>query len=458
MIEYKNNNLQNYLLNSIWLRTRLIFVPEEGELHPIIPTNLRELHQFAFVLLEMEAVEGDNKQIFTTYDDYEKIKLNFENFKTYILDKWIKSNLSTEERKVFENMPLDIKRINKHLIQSINVIGNKNKKRLLAREVDISQTAKAKIDRDIYTMVSHNDPKFYMANRISDIYNHPSNNSMGDVLLLIDKYQTYFESVEEVRFINAVKIYYTMLLFETMFFKNETPDLHDDVKKQTGTGAVVNTLENLVAKSDIDNIQTLIGGTVYFPHYFDIITSGSYKVELTEGFDSGRGDRIFYHQYLTEPQKEKRLTIFEAFFVAYYGKNRPERSLNKRMFETTYESGIVRFDILSLLSNLLNPMHTIKRTNNISKLKNQVEPCWEKEFMEVVPIIQEWIDSDKLNLPKCILPIYSVDLMLQYLRKQCLFEDITEHDEHKIWEDKRNIQEALKMDLRNNKRNRSRGY
>jgi len=427
--KYKHQKLQNALLNLIWWRTRLIFVPEEGELHPIIPTNLRELNQFVFLLLDMEEVnyrkDPINKHIFGEEKDIKTVKRNFKKFKDYILGTWIQSKVSVEEWKVFENMPLEITRINKHLIQSINVIGNQHKKRLLARDVDLEQIEKnstIKIDSDIYTMVSPNDPKFYMANRISDLYNYPSNNSMGDVLLLIDKYQTYFESVEESHFINAVKIYYSMLLFETMFFHSQI------------ISAKANQSENII------DIQRLIGGTVYFPHYFDIIASDNYNFELSEEYNKGRGDHLFYHLRKINDSCLS-CNLLEIFSVHYYGKKRPERSLSKHIYNTKRTSEDARFDILSLLCNTLNPIQTIERVNIDSYIKELLQKQ-EKDRADEINInaneikkkANDWLkqvfplDKEDCEYPNFILPIYSVDLMLKYLREQFVFEEIAHAD------------------------------
>jgi len=404
---YDEQSLQNVVLYLIWSRTRLIFVPEDNELHPIIPTNLRELQQFVFMLLEeMENIEYKNDNIFKDKGERDKGQKNFEKFKNYILNTCIKSNVSAEEWKVFENMPLDITRINKYLIQSINVIGNQHKKRLLARDVELTQIEKnnsmIKIESDIYTMVSPNDPKFYMANKISDIYNEPSNNSMGDVLLLIDKYQTYFESVNESHFINAVKIYYSMLFFETMFFHSKI------LQKNT------NPLENII------DIQKLIGGTVYFQHYFDIITSFYYKAELSEEFDKGRGNHLFYHQYNIEDLSKNLLS---CFYISYYGYKRPERALGVHVFDTTRKIENAEFDILSLLSNILNPYHTIERakfaTDKSEQLKADIQG-----WLEKIPSTDNEVNKESYY-PNFILPIYSVDLMLKYLRRQFDFENIS---------------------------------
>lgn len=224
--DYNDKSLQQVVLTLIWERTRLLFVPKtEDLLHPIIPSNLRDLSQFVNFLLDMEKVQCVAKEgkLFKDAENYSLCQQNFIKFKNYIINNWIPENLSYEEEKLFESIPQDVSEINKHLINAINVIGTNNKKRLMSREVDLEQIAKnaegVNIDRDIYTMVSPNDPRFVKANKISDIFNQPSNYSYGDLLLMIDKYETYFESEDDRRFINAVKIYYTIYYLKQCFSK-----------------------------------------------------------------------------------------------------------------------------------------------------------------------------------------------------------------------------------------------
>jgi len=467
----KGKDLQKYILSLIWERTRLIFIPEKGTLHPIIPTNLRALRYFVYMLKEQMvhvdlAKQKDN--IFKDEKTYKAIRENFDKFKDYILNVWIPSNVSFEEQQIFNNIPKEIDRINKHLIQSINMIGEKYKKKIRLKDfatehnIDVQKRLS---DRDIYTFVSVNDPRYIMANKISDIYNYPSNNSMGDILLLVDKYKTYFESIEDNNFIEAVKIYYSILLFETMFF-------NDDDNKTLKNNS--NLLKNgFISPPEILNIQKLIGGTLYFPHYFNIIKNKEYekiiflikeiekilkneneKVELTKDFISnfcnernatehvkviekilldnpngkrkyfykGQGDdveeHLFYHEY---DRNKNDYDLKKAFFVLYYGKSRPQRSSDEHIYDTKKigEKEEERFDILSLPVNILNIWHSIYRfgTNSSSKY-------------EIPNNIEEWLKTKTVLLtggcfvPNFLLPVYSVDLMLIYLKNSVNYEDL----------------------------------
>ena len=373
--------------------------------------------------------------LFADKNSYDNCQKNINIFKNYFLNIWVPTHLSVEEEQVFNNIPADITEINKHLINSINVIGTENKKRLMSREVDLDiierNAEDVNIDRDIYTMVSPNDPRFVKANKISDIFNQPSNYSYGDLLLMIDKYETYFESEENRRFTNAIKIYYSILLFETMFFKsnevvynldkwkqNEKKKIIEEIKEEEKKVKVVNVIEKIdEAWSDFCKktipIQRLIGGTVYYPNYFEIIPSEYFK-QKGPSFDA---KRAFYHKL---PAEDKELVgkTYPLFSVLYYGDIRPDRYDTKHIYDTRYDNNaevdgtrFVTFDILSILSNMLNPWHTISRLDDDDRYS-----LWKKG-------LENWgnyctIIGDSIATPNSILPFYSVDVMLSILKKQ----------------------------------------
>ena len=446
--EYNDERLQQVVLTLIWERTRLLFVPKnENLLHPIIPSNLRDLSQFVNFLLDMEKVHCDTKEgkLFKDAENYYLCQQNFIKFKNYIINNWIPENLSYEEEKLFENIPQDVSEINKHLINAINVIGTKNKKRLMSREVDLEQIAKnaegVNIDRDIYTMVSPNDPRFVKANKISDIFNQPSNYSYGDLLLMIDKYETYFESEEDRRFINAVKIYYTMLLFETMFFKST------DVKYDKSD------IKNINLNSIIP-IQRLLGGTVYYPNYFEIIVSEFFK-QKGPSFDA---KRAFYHKFSYETERNEINDLFEKrgniensietennsikikhkikelrrkslrllFFILYYGEIRPDRYDTKHIYDTTmFDDACVNgidyltFDMLSIFNNALNPLHTMFRSNKELRRGVAVFNKFDSKFEKLSLWKLLCSPGEDIVFPNSLLPFYSIEMMLQYLRTPC---------------------------------------
>lgn len=423
--EGDKGDFQNVILSLIWEKTRLLFTLKDQDhtLHPIIPSNLRDLSQFLDVLVSLEPINySTESRLFEDTDAYDRCVENNRAFKNYFMNTWIPNHLNVEEELVFRNIPTDITEINKHLINSINIIGTKHKDNLMSREVGLDiierNADNVFIDRDIYTMVSPNDPKFVKANKISDIFNQPSNYSYGDLLLMIDKYETYFESEEHRKFTDAIKIYYSILLFETMFFESTNVRFKkDDYNK-------------LKEEDRVLPIQKLIGGTVYYPNYFEIIKD-KYFNQKGPSFDA---KRAFYHKLLVESGK-KVGENYPFFAVLYYGDIRPDRYDTKHIYDTTFENDahidendFVTFDILSILSNMLNPWHTYFRAgddyiDNSDNWKIKIEgnprsaEQSEKEGWRDFCEIKSTTGEGSKYIPNSILPFYSVDMMLNYLKE-----------------------------------------
>lgn len=410
-------DLQKVILSTIWRKTRLLFVPKDAKkmLHPIIPTNLRDMAQFLDMLTTMEDAAPGKRNLFKDKEAYERCEENLQAFKHYVMHTWIPNRLSENEEKVFNNIPVDISEINKHLINSINVIGTENKKRLMSREVGLDiierNASDVNIDRDIYTMVSPNDPRFVKANKISDIFNQPSNYSYGDLLLMIDKYETYFESEEDRRFSDAIRIYYTILLFETMFFRSNEVN-YDKARydKEKGEGADM-----------VIPIQKLIGGNVYYPNYFEIIADKNFN-QKGPSYDA---KRAFYHKVSLGDGEEVGVG-YPLFSVLYYGDIRPDRYEKDHIYDTTFEGNAevdggryVTFDILSVLNNMLNPCHTLDR------VKPEYMPqVWAEGGRNGLVEWEKFNKIDKWNIPNAILPFYAVDIMLAYLQGDMKVSDI----------------------------------
>ncbi|MCQ2306667.1 MAG: AAA family ATPase [Bacteroidales bacterium] len=415
-------DFQKKILSLIWEKTRLLFIPKDPDntLHPIIPTNLRDLVQFLDMLTDLEDVkpkDGNSKggNLFEDLESYNSCEKNLKKFKNYVMNIWIPNHLSVEEELVFKNIPTDITEINKHLINSINVIGTRHKNRLMSRQVDLSMIERnaenINIDRDIYTMVSPNDPKFVKANKISDIFNQPSNYSYGDLLLMIDKYETYFESGEDRKFTDAIKIYYSILLFETMFFKSKNVEYEfSDSTDNNG----------IKKEYPIIPIQRLIGGNVYYPNYFEIITDKNFN-QKGPSFDA---KRAFYHKVKVNNNNINGKD-YPLFAVLYYGDIRPDRYEKEHIYDTTFSknaevdgANYVTFDILSILNNMLNPCHTLNRFDvNLEDRKEIIDEIRKWGFYNKIENGESGEKQEEIHIPNAILPFYSVDMMLSYLSK-----------------------------------------
>lgn len=376
-------SLQKVLLSLLWDRTRLLFIPKKNQLHPLIPSNMRELFQFIAVLADMEPTdEPKDGKLFSNERDYEKIRRNIITFKNYIINIWVPTHLSEDERRLIHNMPKDIEEVNKYLVQAINKVGNKYKHN-------------DHYDNSNYTMVVSDDSFFTIANRISYITNFPSNVSYGDLLLLIHRYETYFTDSHERNFIYAIKILYTILLFET-------------------------TILILQEENHTYPIQTLIGGTLYQPRYF--ILTQIWDWELLKIIDSQfpDNDHNYPHYHMLEQNEIKN-----PYFVLYYGKQRPNRQYPTHPYDTkkTFSSSDGRFDLLAPMINILNPMQVNKRySGDCEFLENSPETLWINKHCK-------FSDTKNTQYTNTLLPIFSVDLMLEYLASNQYYNDIVIHND-----------------------------
>ena len=524
-LENADNLIQRRILRMIWEKTGLIFIPEQDQLHPIIPHNMRSLLQIVHLLLSMKSTKlektqnTDNKKSVVDPTGA-ALKENFYKFKNFFMEHWLPFNLSSSEHEIFKFMPLNVARINKHLVQGINYIGNEKKQKIIMKSVDldkiispqnyqldmwfsliqyidsiiknnkpdkgiINNTIKMmikelnqriykikiiyntdtrvtdlsnipigskvkvntnltemknqinkiildlqmrfKITSDIYTLVSINDPKFDEANKISDPYNYPSNNSMGDILLLIDKYEVYFESKEAVSFISAVKIFYSMLLFETLFLKSyiKFPTETNDAPE---TNVSKNPSNNL--SFDLPPIQVLIGGTTYYPHYFDLIKDGKFvEVPRTR-------PHYFNFDYCGDIALDSSVD-FLSYFILYYGSSRPLRPERNHIYDTDKDTkgSVAKFDILSFLVNTLNIDHTYKRRD--VAFNGKAIDIWFTELIKNWIVDNQLITSESFIHPITYYPIYSVDVMLLLLRSTFKID----------WNDKKEIRNKTENDL-----------
>ena len=213
--------LQRFILNAIWQKTHLLFVPKnDNQLHPIIPRNLRDLHQFVNLLLDLEDVERDGEdaaKFFQSKKEYDTVYRNFLKFKDYIMHTWIPYHLSYDQQMLFDKIPEEITEVNKYLIQIINMVANEYKRKRNITDI--------KKENNNYSFVSYDDDKAYITNNVSRIMNVPSNVSMGDLLLIIDRYSIYFEGTEGFDFMEAIKVYYSMLLFEITFYYRDCREM-----------------------------------------------------------------------------------------------------------------------------------------------------------------------------------------------------------------------------------------
>lgn len=213
-------------------------------------------------------------------------------------------------------------------------------------------------------------------------------------------------------------------------------------------------------------IQKLIGGTVYYPNYFEIITSRHFS-QKGPSFDA---KRAFYHKVELKQHKNNQNMFvvgdsYPLFSVLYYGDIRPDRYDAKHIYDTSFITDAdvdgtkyVTFDILSIFSNILNPWHTIERAlgavaarDVVGEDDNKKYVGYENADFDVWKKICEIEIGSNYVAPNSMLPFYSVDIMLQYLKYSISFDifiDEPKDDNNLAWEalmpkEKNNLKKLL---------------
>jgi hypothetical protein len=119
----KCSNVQEQLLKLIYLRTGVVFLAKQGEMHPFVPHTLRELTHMLKMLCAMHDIECD--KVYLTGDGLNELKGNLSTLKHYFMDYWCLKNLQSSQMELLKeidkaNQNLNNKKICKYLYQYIH--------------------------------------------------------------------------------------------------------------------------------------------------------------------------------------------------------------------------------------------------------------------------------------------------------------------------------------------------
>lgn len=181
---YQNDEskiLKHQILASIFEKTRFLFYNTKGKVSYIIPRNLREFRNLVALLDDLPKYEGDNFG-----NCYNKTI-----FKKYFYETWCENNLSVEKNNLFSQ------------ITSVQ------------DAVDINATV-LQVLRDILKQLNVYD-ELKKANHYKYILsenNYKWNISLGDVMAVLNYYESHTSSMDDLKFVFAVKTHYSMKLYE----------------------------------------------------------------------------------------------------------------------------------------------------------------------------------------------------------------------------------------------------
>lgn len=184
-IDTENRDFQRTILELIYKKTGIIFLPSKYGVNSIIPTNFRELVGFIAIL-------GKLKNIFLEESNKEIIKeSNYKILKKYIFDYWIKNKLTTElQEELKEFIKNDYNYRNLYLYTKLTerLPQNESQKKILAFQNSIFAISKflsqiIKVDRK--------NKNYYFALKMInsfELYETYKNDKIGFKELVGDEY------------------------------------------------------------------------------------------------------------------------------------------------------------------------------------------------------------------------------------------------------------------------------
>lgn len=215
--------LEDVVLSLTYDKTGLIFVKNTDETHYLIPDNLRELHDYISVFYKLP-------------NDAKDTGLGLQVFEKYFMTTWIDNNLPLPYIKFlneFYQVSTTLK--NKYLVTKI---GSLIKSQISAAKYDDSNRQNEKDDNykvkksDFLVKIDELKQIIYKGNKSENI-------SLGDVLLVLNTYNEYYNDTNIKKLVFAIKTIYS-INFEKRVF---------DVNYQR--------------KDNLKHIRTLLGGRIF---------------------------------------------------------------------------------------------------------------------------------------------------------------------------------------------------
>ncbi len=95
-------DMQEQLLKLIYLRTGIVLVPREGQVHPFLPHTLRELTHILKLLGGMYEINCD--QVYGSQEKIGSLKSNLVKLKQFFMDDWCSQNLKLDQKELLEDI------------------------------------------------------------------------------------------------------------------------------------------------------------------------------------------------------------------------------------------------------------------------------------------------------------------------------------------------------------------
>lgn len=383
--------LKEGLLALIYQKTGLLFYNTPKHPSFIIPTNLRELLNFIHKLYDLEDASNHNEAT-----------SNLFYFKDYFFNTWCTNNLLNEDLTL-------IRKANK-IIEPLYI--NKLILNILQERFPILQTIKKEDPKDKLNSISE-------LSLILDNKNMAFNISLGDVLACIDWLEKVCVDQKELMFLFAIKVFYTINLYENFKYKNE----YEEAKKENKNNLTNNKigyfdiLNGNFFNSEYLNIAPYEEGKlsrIKRPIYcktIKLLWNYDYKLEQNNNEDLKKfSDLIKEYRTNNTDDKKKALKKMAEFFMlttSYTLDSNQSYTLYRKRNTIYYDYLIapqrkeVCFDFLSIFYNILDISKTYEKYN-LEEYDSDSKKSDLNSLMEKFPLFKDIITQVKntYNLSK----------------------------------------------------------
>lgn len=139
LFESESLNFQQVLLKMLYMRTGVILIPKDGEIHPFIPHTMRELTHFTKLLYDMKQVNIEDIYNISTLeekDNVERIKSNLNILKEYFIEMWCPNNLNSEDNSFLKKVDIACKKYDlQELVKIFAISKKKNDNKITYRKI-----------------------------------------------------------------------------------------------------------------------------------------------------------------------------------------------------------------------------------------------------------------------------------------------------------------------------------
>ncbi len=409
-------SIQETVLGLTSEKTGLIFLKPQYNIHYLVPNNLRELHNYLSMLIDLNSNDKE---------------ANLIKFESYFRNTWIKNNLSSEYITIIETLcNTDIRLKNKYVVKCINQIINTYNISGSQIEMLLFKEAEVKL-------------KDFLNETISLRIANPEDISIGDVLSLLKLWNDYDDSENSMKLSFAIKTIYSIILYRLLVL-------------ETDTG-----LMNIKSKNNYKNICSIIGGDLFgvlgssfirkdrgtftFTRYDELPvgdnTIGNALTSIFDYFSNSKEKQDSIEDNKDYKKNSESLQLIELIhYFTYIGKDETELKY-KNPVRILGNIGVTKnatFNVNAFLFILLNPEKNLERIfshaiENYCVSKKVTLNIKERLYQTInnnslIGSVRNWQKDNKLTYPIAV-PMYSLEFLEYILNRMENLYDFKLKDE-----------------------------